>query len=667
MPDLGQQGWQELQEPSRKQCPKLFYNLNTDGECLNLLMTDLISVWESSLDKYDIIGEAARQHTSIDPSVSSDQFDVLLTKIAKSLKDGENVLSKQVIRNSQVLILSTKLDLPKPLKRLEWTFKLTPQDASEMAERILRPSLHEVAVSQDKIKSLIRAIKDKDHIISRLLERIGSSSIDLSLVFPGITGMARRGAQVTVTDAKKHVPGMAPFDEKLWTKQFANDDGYEGADRTGLGNLVRGCEKCFAHSKAEHEGWVKELSSPTKKEVAGSKKTERPKSTASRDIRGESKSNDESTDSDDEFERQPTPPALRSRGGPTTKPLATPMPEPDEEDEGEERTANRGKLSKIGRLGRRNATKSFGHTESRSESPSPDRTNGSSPPRRGSDSSTSTATATEDEDEEVKPLSKARGSESTIGALRSKQPLRKSPSPSPSPTRHASKEKNHYRSPPSAQTDDSSELDLDASPSPAKPQPRQHHRLGRLGAKSATTSSGERDADTSSRGQSNLKNGNNSNDPSGSESDSQSKPGTQTTPRRRKLGRIGAHKQSTQAQPSSSPSASSAGPQSNSSRKTKGNKQTSEDNDNGSDNDSDATNSPSPSTTRLRSRDVAPRHSKDKDTSKVESEPPSHPHGKRDSPSPAKEETVEEKANRRRMELKRTIAANAGAKKKRRF
>lgn len=303
MPDSGRHdGWQELQVPSRRQCPKLFYSLNIEDESLTLLMTDLISVWEKSLDKYDIIGESARQRTSIDPSVSSDQFEVLLTKIAKSLKDGENVLSKPGDQDSQALLLKTKIDLPKPLKPLEWTFKLVPRDASEMAERILRPSLHEVAVSQEKIKSLLRTIKDKDHIISRLLERIGSSSIDLSLVFPGITGLARRGAQVTVSDAKKHVPGMASFDEKSWIKQFANDDGYEGADRTGLGILVRGCEKCFAHSKVEHKDWVKDLSSPTRKEVAGSKKTEQPKATMKKHVRSESTSNDESTDSDDDFE-----------------------------------------------------------------------------------------------------------------------------------------------------------------------------------------------------------------------------------------------------------------------------------------------------------------------------------------------------------------------------
>ncbi|KAI1609426.1 XRCC4-like factor-domain-containing protein [Exophiala viscosa] len=304
MPDSANEGWQELQVPSRKQCPKLFYSFTTQDESLTLLVTDLISIWECYLDKYDILSHAARQHASIDPSVSSDQFDILLSKIGKSLKDGDNVLLRQDLRNSQLLLLKTKTDLPKPLRPLEWTFKLTPRDASELAERILRPSLHEVAVSGEKVKSLLRTIKEKDHVISRLLDRVGNSSIDLGLIFPGITGMAsRKGGQVSITDAKKHVPGMAGFDEKAWTKQFANDEGYEGADRTGLSNLVRGNEKCFAHTKSEHEDWIKELSTTDKVDPGpGKSNSEQSKPSTRESKRRQPSPDNEATDSDNDFE-----------------------------------------------------------------------------------------------------------------------------------------------------------------------------------------------------------------------------------------------------------------------------------------------------------------------------------------------------------------------------
>lgn len=254
------EGWQELQTLSRRQCPKLFYQYSTKDQSLTLLLTDLISIWETSPDKYDILAAAARQHTSIDPSISSTQFDLLLSKIRKSLSGGRNSIARGNVRSTQSLSLRTTFDMPGGLRPLEWTFNLEPQATAELAERILRPSLHEVSVSHNKISSLLKVIRDKDHVITRLSERLASSDTDLSLVFPGIAGFAsRRGRHVSVADAKRHVPGMTVFEEKPWAKQFANDDGYEGADTTGLINLVRGCEKCFVHSKTEHEDWIKDL------------------------------------------------------------------------------------------------------------------------------------------------------------------------------------------------------------------------------------------------------------------------------------------------------------------------------------------------------------------------------------------------------------------------
>ncbi|KAJ4520080.1 hypothetical protein HRR83_002041 [Exophiala dermatitidis] len=450
MPETGSEGWQELQLPSKRQCPKLFYSLSTENESITLLLTDLIGIWECILDRYDILAEASRQHTSIDPSASSDQFEVLLSKITKSLKDGNNVLLRADGRdgNNQVLRLKTSIQLPKPLRPLEWTFKLTPQPASELAERILRPSLHEVAVSQEKIASLLHIIKEKDHVISRLLDRIGSSAIDLSLIFPGITGVASRraGGHISVAEAKKHVPGMAAFDEKSWTKQFANDDGYEGADRTGLSNLVRGCEKCFVHTKAEHEDWIGSLPPADRLDAQKNRQSSPPPTTKSTsNKRGRDSGNDESTDSDDDFERQPTPPALRSKASETMKSTRAANNDVSED---EEPPSKRTKASKIGGLGRRNATKAFGTSNARQRSPSPPpatEQTPSRPARRRATSTSSTGSATasptasEDEDDNdndndsKSQPSKHQARKDESGTKRQLGGLRKNKQASPSP------------------------------------------------------------------------------------------------------------------------------------------------------------------------------------------------------------------------------------------
>ncbi|KIV81393.1 hypothetical protein PV11_03584 [Exophiala sideris] len=646
MPDSANEGWQELQVPSRRQCPKLFYSFATQDESLTLLITDLISIWECELDKYDILSHAARQHASIDPSVSSDQFDILLSKIGKSLKDGDNVLLRQDVRNSSLLMLRTKSDLPKPLRPLEWTFKLTPRDVSELAERILRPSLHEVAVSGEKIKSLLRVIKEKDHVISRLLDRVGSASIDLGLIFPGITGMAsRKSGQVSVADAKKHVPGMAGFDEKSWIRQFSNDEGYEGADCTGLSNLVRGNEKCFAHTKSEHEDWIRELSTTDKAspelDRSSARLNEDPSKHSARETsRRQANSDDDSTDADNDFERQPTPPALQLKSPSKNKTIA--------DDDRDETPPPKRKPHKIGGLGRRSATKSFGTSNSKSKSPTPaEKNNGSPPQRRTPDISDATATASEDGDDDDKIISDTRSSQRNrtneaptpnrkLGGLRKKPTTNQSPSPSPAPTsRPATRQ--HPSPTPDENEDEDSDLDLDHDHppirSPSAPTPSRH-RLGRVGRK-ATASPSKSDAPS----------------PAKPAQDRTSEAPSQNTPKRR-LGRLGARKnQDKEESPSS-------------------NKKTTPKTNRANQDDEDDTSSPSPSPTTRKK--LASQRTKPSQIAKSEpqSSPPmpdsaTAPPAKESEPE--KEETAEETANRRRMELKRTIASNAGAKKKRRF
>ncbi|KEF56768.1 uncharacterized protein A1O9_06958 [Exophiala aquamarina CBS 119918] len=297
-------GWQELRLPSRKECPKLFYSFHISKDSFSLLLTDLISIWDCSLDKYDILAEAARQQASIDPSESTHQFGLLLSKLRESLQDDQNTLVRGNSPASQNLLLRTKIGLPRPLKPLDWTFRLGQKNASELAEQLLRPSLHEVSVSQDKINSLLRIIKDKDHVISRLLDRIGTSAIDLSLIFPGIAGTSsRKGGQFSVADAKKHVAGMATFDEKNWIKQFSNDEGYEGADRTGLKNLVTGCEKCFAHTRQQHENWLNGLATSDREVLSDRTSNNKPQFSLGRTTKPASAvAGDELTESDDDFE-----------------------------------------------------------------------------------------------------------------------------------------------------------------------------------------------------------------------------------------------------------------------------------------------------------------------------------------------------------------------------
>jgi len=255
-------GWQELTTNRKKQCPKLFYNYVTDENGYQLQFTDLIGLWTAKASAGDIRGYAKLTKTSIDPE-STSQLRVLLQKLGQALAEGTNILKKEESSDSKAVLLETTLSLPRPLEPLEWQFHLEPQGAAEMAEQILRPCLYEASESSRKIEILIGTIEAKDRVISRLLEKIEGSSMDLSLIFPGITGARARKGQTSLSDAQRHVPGLREFKKNEWQESFSSDGGYASFEKAGLCRLEKGLADCKEHTKAQHDEWLHSLESGT--------------------------------------------------------------------------------------------------------------------------------------------------------------------------------------------------------------------------------------------------------------------------------------------------------------------------------------------------------------------------------------------------------------------
>ncbi|KAK5047667.1 hypothetical protein LTR84_006332 [Exophiala bonariae] len=668
MGTTNEEGWQELRLPSREECPKLFYSFHTSKDAFSLLLTDLIAIWDCSLDKYDILAEAARQDASIDPSESARQFGLLLSKLRESLQHekGQNVLARDSNHLSRNLLLRTKIDLPRPLKPLTWIFRLEQKNASQLAEQLLRPSLHEVSVSEDKITSLLHTIKEKDHVISRLLDRIKTSGIDLGLDFPSFAiASSRKGGQLSVADAKRHVPGMAEFDHKSWIKQFSNDDGYEGADRTGLKNLVKGCEKCFVHTREQHEDWLSGLTTSDNKRaiLVGGINAE-----SGLDRGGvvtlSSKWEETPTESDnddDDFERQPTPPKLHPKDA-NKQGTRSSAQSGDTEAESDDDIPKKKTTTKLGILGRRNATKAYGDSKANPRSSPVILRRSASPPLPSREAS---GTATES-DSEVgshphrkgyrRPLKGPPKQKSRLGGL--KKPSDKKSSPS-SPS-----EDEGYAPPKTNEQQKSSQVretsDPDSPPAPSS----NHRRPGQVNktkepppSRSPSSTPEADDLEGSSPPQTR-----------GSQK-RQPPPKAQSPPAPRRLGRLGGLGGGRKGKPSAASSSSS--PQPSSSRKKASGKPTPDVEMTDEDTPSPSP-SPSPSskpTTRQHTNHTSSSPSTKKSspsTSKAKSTAKQQETEAEEQP-PEQEETDEAKANRRREELKRSIASGAGVRKKRRF
>lgn len=285
-------GWQELKTISGPKCPKLFYNFTADDNGYALQFTDLIGFWTANSPTRDINDYAKITKASIDPSDSQSQLRVLQEKLCQSLADGENNL-RQDDEEASTILLQTVLKLPRPLQPLKWEFALDAQGTEELAEKILRPCLLEASESKNKLESLEGVIKAKDHVIAKLMDKIEGSTIDLSIIFPGITGARSRKGQTTLKDAQKHVPGLKPFSKDDWQKHFEVDSPYAGFEMDGLSKLVIGIEKCPKHKSHQHEQWLSKLPRAT--------------SSASQAARAQiqASSDEDDTESDsDEFETQ---------------------------------------------------------------------------------------------------------------------------------------------------------------------------------------------------------------------------------------------------------------------------------------------------------------------------------------------------------------------------
>lgn len=255
--------WEELNTVSHRKCPKLFYKFAVVDDGYELQLTDITALWIARSTSSEILNHARSSKASIDPSESQSQLEVLCHKLEESIAGGANTLKKDETTHKEAVLLCTSLKLPRPLAPLSWDFLLEPKGALDLAENILKPCLQEASTSLKKIETLINIVDAKDRAIERLLEKIESSSIDLSLVFPGITGIKARKGLVTAKEAQKHVPGLSKFEPQKWSKSYDSQCQYPGFEASGLAKLVSGNERCPKHTPEQHHKWYERLPKAT--------------------------------------------------------------------------------------------------------------------------------------------------------------------------------------------------------------------------------------------------------------------------------------------------------------------------------------------------------------------------------------------------------------------
>jgi hypothetical protein len=209
--------------------PKLLFKFVTSSDGFELYVTDILHCWRDSGDRTSIAKEAARTHSSIDPSEDVTQFQVLLSKLRDGLmgRNGGRCKIGSVAPDTADthprlgFTLHSRIPLPPPLQPLHWRFDLLQEERMLLTRELILPALASELKHQTQIEDLKRRIEQKDHVITRLMDKIEQSSMDLSLVFPGYSS-GRKG--LTAKQATKVVPGISKFDETVWEKDFGGQE-----------------------------------------------------------------------------------------------------------------------------------------------------------------------------------------------------------------------------------------------------------------------------------------------------------------------------------------------------------------------------------------------------------------------------------------------------------
>lgn len=192
----------------------------------DIFLTDLTSIWTESLERKQIVKRALILDTSIDPSENKEQLQLLLRNVQKAL-DGEDATKVSLSRGDNVnqLDLLTTTPLPASLKPLKWPFHLDPAPRDLLTEELLLPCVSQLSATKVKIASLLRQLKEKDHIITRLTDKMQADGTEISKVFPGAAGIKIRPLQNVREIAGKSVRGLSYFDEEQWRNEFLQTSG----------------------------------------------------------------------------------------------------------------------------------------------------------------------------------------------------------------------------------------------------------------------------------------------------------------------------------------------------------------------------------------------------------------------------------------------------------
>ncbi|CAG8959301.1 hypothetical protein HYFRA_00013071 [Hymenoscyphus fraxineus] len=211
--------WQPLRAlpPANSQLPPLLISFAfPSNDSYVVLLTDLTNLWSESLSKREIIRRSQEEGTSIDPS-SVGQLGILLEKIKLGLEGAHGTTAALTINTDDErpsMTLDLKVPLPGGLLPLEWPIRLSAASQTQLAARFVIPLIGAQQARMQDVKSLAEALRDKDHVIQKLLDKLEYQGTSLGEVFPQAAG--KSGRKIDRKTAEERVKGLGQFNLASW-------------------------------------------------------------------------------------------------------------------------------------------------------------------------------------------------------------------------------------------------------------------------------------------------------------------------------------------------------------------------------------------------------------------------------------------------------------------
>lgn len=217
--------WRPLPTPTSTgiDLPALLISTIFLKDAYTVHLTDLTHIWTESIDRKAIIRRSHDVNTSIDPSSGPGQFDIFLKKVQLGLNGSPNTSLALTIGSADEgrpnLEIGVTVDLPGGLAPLEWPIQLSEAEDATIKSYLIMPLLRAQHMQHKEIEGLREVIRDKDHVIQKVVDKLETMGTDLGQIFAQAASRPGRKGEWN----KDRVKGMAAFDQDKWRKGLHAD------------------------------------------------------------------------------------------------------------------------------------------------------------------------------------------------------------------------------------------------------------------------------------------------------------------------------------------------------------------------------------------------------------------------------------------------------------